>query len=354
MLIQMTRFVFILAGAIGGYQSAIDFGWPGVAVQKNLAIIIYMILGSAIGYVVGGVVGRRLTRTLEWIEESLQNVPITDLILGVGGLVTGLVLAFLVTLPFALIEISLLRLILTICTYALFGWLGMRLGASRRDDFRTLLHLEATGGRVERPGSAADKLLDTNIIIDGRIVDIVRTGFLDGRLVLPRFVLAELQLVADSEDDLKRARGRRGLEVLHALQTEFGPKIQIVEADYPHIWGVDAKLVRLALDSGATILTNDYNLNKVAQVEGVKVLNLNDLANAVKTVVLPGEEMAIKIIREGKEPGQGVGYLEDGTMVVVDGGQERVGQNVELRVTSVIQTPAGRMIFSKLKTAERA
>jgi len=218
-----------------------------------------------------------------------------------------------------------------------------------------MLNPKAAASRIDIAGrsGANDKLLDTNIIIDGRIIDVIKAGFLEGRIVVPRFVLHELQAVADSDDGLKRGRGRRGLDILRSLQTDLNFIVQINETDYSTVFGVDAKLVRLAREIGATVVTNDYNLNKVAQLEGVKVLNLNDLANAVKAVVLPGEEMIAKIVREGKEPGQGIGYLEDGTMVVVEDGLAHIGQTVELKVTSVLQTPAGRMVFTKIKAAER-
>lgn len=355
MFIQLIRFVFILVGAVGGYQSAIGFGLPSPGVHKNIAIIIYMVLGAAIGYVFGGVVGRRLFRSFKRIENSLHDMHLTELAIGIGGLVSGLVISFLITMPFALITIPVLRFSLTLFVYAAFAWIGVRLGVGRRREVGEILNIRDTSGAATASPSRSvgDKLLDTNIIIDGRIIDILQAGWLEGRIVVPRFVLHELQAVADSDDDLKRIRGRRGLEVLGSLQTDLNIKVQISEADYPDIYGVDAKLVRLALDTGAVLVTNDFNLNKVAQVEGVRVLNLNDLANAVKAVVLPGEEMAVKIVREGKEAGQGVGYLDDGTMVVVEDGSGQMGNHVELKVTSVLQTPAGKMIFTKIKTAAR-
>jgi uncharacterized protein YacL len=354
MLIQMIRFVLILAGAVGGYygyQSAADMGWQDLTLNRNSAIIIYMILGSAIGYVVGGVVGRLLSRTLARVEDALQNVPIFELLLGAAGLTVGLIIAFLATLPLALIEVGWIKPVFVAFVYTLFAWLGLRVGAGRRDDLRRILRLAPEPGAAEQDGRIADKLLDTNIIVDGRVLDVARAGFIDGRLILPRFVLEELQLIADSEDQLKRGRGRRGLDVLSSLQQELGGKIVIQETDYPAIRGVDAKLVRLARETGAALFTNDYNLGKIARLEGVKVMNLNDLAHALKSVVLPGEEMTIGIVRAGKEPGQGVGYLDDGTMVVVEEGERRVGETVEVQVTSALQTPVGKMIFTKMKVA---
>lgn len=343
----------MLGGVVGGYQIAIENGLPGLSLNKNFAIIIYMILGAAIGYVIGGIVGRKLIHILTRLEDSLQNVPIGELIIGIAGLVAGLVIAFLVTLPFALISIPVLRLLLTGVVYVVFAWLGIRLGAGRRAEVKDVLSLGngAVSHKSMVSSGIGDKILDTNIVIDGRIIDVIKSGFLEGAIVIPRFVLHELQAVADSSDSLKRVRGRRGLDILRSLQTDLNFSVQVDETDYPDVFGVDAKLVRLARETGAVIVTNDYNLNKVAQLEGVKVLNLNDLANAVKAVVLPGEEMVAKVVREGKERGQGVGFLEDGTMIVVEDGANHIGQTVELKVTSVLQTPAGRMIFTKIKAA---
>ena len=192
------------------------------------------------------------------------------------------------------------------------------------------------------------KILDTSVIIDGRIADICETGFLEGTLVVPQFVLRELQQVADSSDSLKRNRGRRGLDILQKMQKMAGVTVQIVETDFPEIREVDLKLIELARKLGGKIVTNDFNLNKVAQLRGVPVLNINELANSLKPVVLPGELMKVFIIKEGKEQGQGVGYLDDGTMVVVEQGRGAIGQEVSITVTSVLQTPAGRMIFGRI------
>jgi len=198
------------------------------------------------------------------------------------------------------------------------------------------------------------KILDTSVIIDGRIADICQTGFIEGTLIVPRFVLQELQRVADSSDVLKRNRGRRGLDTLALLQRLPGVRIQIDSKDFHEITAVDEKLLRLAKQRGEKLLTNDINLNKIASLQGVQVLNINDLSNAVKTVVLPGEELIVKIIKEGKEPGQGVGYLDDGTMVVVENGRSQMNQRAQVVVTSVLQTTAGRMVFAKAKGQEAA
>ncbi len=355
MLIQLIKFIFILAGAVGGYQLSIEAGWQGTNLNKNTAIIISMITGSALGYVFGGLIGKSLSRLVSRIEDNLLEIPITALILGTAGLAAGLSLAYLLTVPFALIEAVLPRIIMTGFVYLFLAWLSVHTVQSRRDELKNLFNLREPSIELDQTEQQpiSDKLLDTNIIIDGRIIDLARTGFLEGRLLVPRFVLQELQTISDSADSLKRNRGRRGLDILNSLQVDFNLQISITEIDYPDIVGVDAKLVCLAKETGASIITNDFNLGKVAQLEGIKILNLNDLAGAVKVVVLPGEEIVTKIIREGKELGQGVGYMEDGTMIVVDGGVDYVGQTVKLEVTSVLQTPAGRMIFTKIKTPVR-
>ena len=193
------------------------------------------------------------------------------------------------------------------------------------------------------------KFLDTSVIIDGRVLDIVKTGFLEGDIVIPQFVLAELRHIADSGDSLRRARGRRGLDVLNKLQKELKNPIIVDDSDYEDITEVDVKLLRLCRDKGGIVVTNDYNLNKVAGVTGIRVLNINDLANAVKPMLMAGEDLTVQVVREGKEPGQGVAYLDDGTMIVVDNGRRYVGENVAVVVTTVLQTSAGRMIFTKIK-----
>ena len=310
-----------------------------------------MILGSGIGYVVGGIFGRWLTKTLAWAEDTLQGIPLADLIMGFVGLLAGLVVSFLLTMPLAQIEIVEVRLLIVVFIYVIFVSLGVRLGRGRSLEFGRLLNLPNSGDATT---SEREKLLDTNILIDGRILEILEAGFVDGTIVVPRFVLKELHQLSDSADALKRDRGRRGLDILNQLRAAHEGRVRIAETDYPELTGVDAKLVRMARDTRAAVMTNDYNLNKVAGFEGVDVLNINALANAVKPVVLPGEELEVKIVHEGKESGQGVGYLDDGTMVVVEGGRDRIGEIVSLKITRMLQTSAGKMIFSRIKTAETA
>jgi uncharacterized protein YacL len=233
-----------------------------------------------------------------------------------------------------------IAIVLYIVVSIFAAYLGARVGAKQRISLGRLAPVAMTGG-------GAPKLLDTSVIIDGRIVDIVRSGFLDGPLLLPRFVLRELQNIADSSDAMRRTRGRRGLEVLTKLQA-LAP-LEIVEREFDGVNEVDAKLVLLARERGAKLVTNDFNLNRVANVEGVSVLNMNELANAVKPVLLPGEELRVALIKEGKESHQGVGYMDDGTMIVVENGRRLVGETVDVSVTSALQTAAGRMIFARVK-----
>jgi len=236
----------------------------------------------------------------------------------------------------------------------LMAYVGLIVGAKKGD----LLNLAALGGLFggEKQGKKSYKILDTSVIIDGRIADIAETGFLDGIVVAPQFVLRELQLVADSADSLKRNRGRRGLDVLQRLQKAASVQVQIVEDDFPSVREVDLKLIELAKLYEGKIITNDFNLNKVAQLQGVEVLNINELANALKPIVLPGEGMKVFILKEGKEYNQGVAYLDDGTMVVVDNARKMIGKTIDVSVTSVLQTTAGKMIFGRWdeRAAQRA
>jgi uncharacterized protein YacL len=356
-VLQLIRIVFIVTGAIGAYELGRELKLPDPFAQYNwTAIIICIILGAAIGYVLGGVIGRRLLKTLNWLEGRIQKLPTADLLLAIVGLVAGLVIAWLISIPFGYIKIPFLQFSVAMFSFAILGYLGVRISLKKRDDLHIFMRNVPARRTDTSNGSksfdfGSSKLLDTSVIIDGRIADVARTGFVEGTLTVPRFVLRELQMVADSEDSLKRNRGRRGLDILKTLQNEPNLNLEILERDFPDLADVDAKLVRLGGETRSPILTNDYNLNKVAELQGVQVLNLNDLANALKPVVLPGEEMMVGIIREGKEQGQGVGYLDDGTMVVVDGARVHVGQEVDVMVTSVLQTPAGRMIFGKMKDA---
>ncbi|HUS18124.1 MAG TPA: TRAM domain-containing protein [Terriglobales bacterium] len=279
-------------------------------------------------------------------EMRLRRVSLKQLIGAVIGSILGILGAYLFAhvLGESLAASSTQRF-LQLLVMLLMSYVGLIVGASKGD----LLNLSALGGifGAEKQGKRSQKILDTSVIIDGRIADIAETGFLDGVLVVPQFVLRELQLVADSADSLKRNRGRRGLDILARLQKMANLNIQIVEDDFPSVREVDLKLIELAKVFEAKIMTNDFNLNKVAQLQGVEVLNINELANSLKPIVLPGEIMRVFILKEGKEYNQGVAYLDDGTMVVVDNARKMMGKNVDVSVTSVLQTTAGKMIFGK-------
>ena len=308
-------------------------------------LIVTPVAGAILGVVLVPAAQALFENELAQLERAIDRLAPGELVGGAVGLVTGLVIAFLVkSVLFEFVAFAgttggyiAIALYLVLSVFAAF--LGARVGAKQR---------VSLGGFATQPIATGGepKLLDTSVIIDGRILDIVSSGFLEGPLLLPRFVLRELQFVADSADALKRTRGRRGLELLTRLQRAM--PIEIVERD-PEAAGVDAKLVALARERGAKLITNDYNLNRVANVEGVTVLNINELANAVKPILLPGEELRVTVIREGREREQGVGYLDDGTMIVVEGGRGRVGETLDVAVTSAIQTAAGKMIFARPK-----
>lgn len=350
MIVEIVRLIFVIAGIIGGYRLT-HLLRPPIPGPKVIGIILYIIIGSGLGYVLGGIVGRRLVKIFNWIEAKVQRIPGLDLVIGLAGLVIGLFLATLIFLPLKAIPFA--GPYVVVLAYVVLGYLGIRLSLRRKEDFKGIFRLFGFK-RFKPPSSLSERILDTSVIIDGRIADICKTGFLGGRLNVPRFVLRELHTVADSDDFLKRSRGRRGLDVLGVLQREPKIEVQILERDFPKPVDVDAKLVQLAKEMNATILTTDYNLNKVAEFQGVRVLNINELANALKPTFMAGEEMSIRIVRGGKEAGQGVGYLDDGTMVVVEEGRRYMSKEVQVTVTGVLQTSAGRMIFAKLKEAEES
>jgi len=285
------------------------------------------------------------------VEQAIRKLSLKIIFGGVIGTFVGLLIALLFAYGLSFIpalegqDIVPVWLIYFLLSLSL-GYLGLVLGSKKGEEVQLPVFGQT---KAVAKGSVDYKILDTSVIIDGRITDICDTGFLEGSLIVPRFVLDELQLIADSSDSMKRSRGRRGLDILNKIQKSSNMKIDIVDHDFPKLKGVDAKLIALAKKKNGKILTNDFNLNKVAELQGIKILNVNELANALKPVVLPGEVITVKIIKEGKESGQGVAYLEDGTMVVVDNAIRNIGHTAQVVVTSVLQTTAGRMIFSNLK-----
>ncbi|MBU5485006.1 PIN/TRAM domain-containing protein [Clostridium sp. MSJ-11] len=293
-----------------------------------------------------------IMKVMDYAEKSIQKIPTHEILLAAFGAIIGLgISAIFVTL---LSKIPIIGVVLAVGVALLMAALGANIALKKREDILALFtNLKKSGtpskDKKSKLYKGDPKVLDTSVIIDGRIFDICQTGFVEGTLVIPNFVLEELRHIADSSDGLKRNRGRRGLDILNKIQKELNIEVQIYEKDFPDIAEVDSKLLKLAQVLNGKVITNDYNLNKVAEFQGVPVLNINELANAVKPVVLPGEEMRIQIVKDGKESGQGVAYLDDGTMIVVEGGRKSMGETIDVVVTSVLQTAAGRMIFARQK-----
>ena len=336
-------------------------------INKYWAYAVVTVVFGVAGFFIAPAIMRFAGASIVWIEIRLVRMSILEVISGAVGLFLGVLLAFLFNMAYA--DISIVGPIVSVLVNLIFGYIGgyvgLAIGAKRKEDLAGLVgrrkekpeKAEKGQGKADKKGDVETiaapaklyKILDTSVIIDGRIADIIDTGFLDGILMVPEFVLDELQRIADSSDMLKRNRGRRGLDILNQISKKEGSEIEISNKDFDDVTEVDSKLVRLAQSIKMPILTNDYNLNKIAELHGVKVLNINELANMVKPVVLPGEGMTVQVLKEGKEAGQGVAYLEDGTMVVVDGGRNLIGQEAQVTVTTVLQTAAGRMIFVKPK-----
>jgi uncharacterized protein YacL len=343
--------VFAVAGFLLGREAYTHLISLHVANQSWLIALTIAVptIGAVAGLFAAPYAQAMFEVELDAVEATIERLAPGEVAGGAVGLIAGLVIAFLVkSVLFEIISNAgragqYIATVAYIVLSIFAAYLGARVGAKQR------IGLPASLGAAAAPPAVA-KLIDTSVIVDGRVIEIVESGFLEGPLVVPRFVLQELQLIADSSDPMKRTRGRRGLDVLARLGELT--TIEISELDYGDIAGVDAKLVRMARDRRAKLVTNDYNLNRVAHVEGVDVLNVNELAGAVKPVFLPGEELHVAIVRDGKEPNQGVGYLEDGTMIVVENARRLIGEDADVTVTSVLQTVAGRMIFAKIKRAQ--
>ncbi len=351
------RVLLTIMGLVAGY-ALILYSLPQLAVIVEFELDLLITSGllafgsllvGGIAFVLAPYLLKGLRQLTSWAEVRLENAPLQDIFAGAIGLTIGLIIANLLGSAFA--RIPFVGAVLSPLGSVIFGYLGISVALKKREEigsFFSGISLFSKEKLAKKQKNRVTKILDTSVIIDGRIADICKTGFMEGPLVIPGFVLEELQHIADSSDLLKRNRGRRGLDVLNRIQKELDIPVEIVEKEYGDISEVDSKLVKMAQELDGTIVTNDYNLNKVSELQGVAVLNINDLANSLKPVVLPGEEMEAQIIKEGKEAGQGVAYLDDGTMIVVDGGKKHMGDHVNVMVTSVLQTSAGRMIFAKL------
>ncbi|ACL68852.1 PIN/TRAM domain-containing protein [Halothermothrix orenii] len=362
MLKKFMRFILGIFGALIGYQIVhilginhqVVFSWK----ELDSVFLRPQFIGIVSGWVVGFfLISYLIERLLELIlnfEGKLKEITWKRVVTALLGLITGIIFGAIINFTFSIPKIPRVGMPIQILINLIFAYLGLSFSLYKEDEIGTLIF---DSGRNTKNNSnqesASYKILDTSVIIDGRIADICKSGFIEGVLIIPEFVLEELRHIADSSDVLKRNRGRRGLDILKQMQKDPNIKVEIFEQDFDDIQEVDSKLVKLAQVLGARVITNDYNLNKVAELQGVNVLNINELANAVKPIVLPGEEMDVKVIKEGKEDGQGVGYLDDGTMIVVDNGINYMGEKVSVLVTSILQTAAGRMIFAKPKAQEQ-
>lgn len=349
MMIVVTRVVLGVLAGLGTYQAAgslplsdwWDSPWHYVA-RFGLAAA-----GALIGALLGGVIGRALRDRLGAIDRAADRRSAAELTVGALGLVVGLVAAALAGVAVA--QLPIIGPYLLLPVVLVVAYVFSRVAARKHVDILRLIGVRSRGSGGS--GSGPLRLVDTSAIIDGRLIEVLRTHFLSGSLVVPDFVLDELQQVADSADPQKRARGRRGLEIVEEMKGLSNGGFSVRRGEHHDLEGVDAKLVRMAQDIGASIITTDFNLNKVARIQGIEVLNVNALANALRPAVLPGETLRVKIIREGREYDQGVGYLDDGTMIVVDGGRSALGKEVATEVTSVLQSPSGKMIFTRLSSS---
>ncbi|MBM6615191.1 PIN/TRAM domain-containing protein [Desemzia sp. RIT804] len=360
---KIISLVFVLIGGSIG-ATFLPLFWEIIGVNSNLINNIFtnILIGALISYLLSLTSVKYVEQALRKAEEFVSQLSLTYLIAGSIGTIIGLLLAWLINISLISLGWPIVSNVVPMLVTIFLAYFGFRVGTTRRQEIRILFQskpkqdVEEQDQILER--NADDnfrkyKILDTSVIIDGRVYDIVMTGFLEGTILIPNFVLHELQHIADSSDSLKRVRGRRGLDILNALQKEEGLQVENYDGDFKDIEEVDAKLVKLAKLLDGVVVTNDYNLNKVCEFQNVPVLNINELANAVKPVVIPGETMIVTMVKAGTERTQGVAYLDDGTMVVVEEGQHYMNKTIEVVVTSALQTAAGRMIFAKPANAQK-
>lgn len=367
---KLIRGILTLMGLLLGYiigdsilriEAVRKIGYLSGTVGSVLFLIFISLLVGIIMYLVSPIIYRAIIELIDYTEKNMRRFTLTEIIYGAIGAVIALIIMFFVARPLNDIA-GALGPILYVLVNLLSAIIGMKIMVEKKDDMNNLIlsmkksssakekvNKEKKGKSNSKEERAIPKVLDTSVIIDGRIFDICETGFIEGPLVIPNFVLDELRHISDSSDSLKRTRGRRGLDILNKIQKELDIETQIWEGDFPKIAEVDAKLLKLAQTLDGKVITNDYNLNKVAEVQGVPVLNINELSNAIKPVVIPGEEMTVEVVKDGKEASQGVAYLDDGTMIVVEGGRKYMTKTIGVIVTSVLQTAAGRMIFARPK-----
>jgi len=361
---KIARFVFVFLGLIFGYamssklfmSKAISLALGYNSSDEVLGLVVSLVFSVLFGlifYFISPKLTKLSIDITNRVEFELGKVPLAQVVIGSIGLIIGLIIAYLIAPVFKMIPIGIVGTILTIVIYVFLGYLGIAISTKNISDLTKLPDIFKKSINIKSSSSkefsAKPKILDTSVIIDGRIADICKTNFIEGSLIIPEFVLKELRHIADSSDNLKRSKGRRGLDILKTIQQEMDIEVKIVDNDFEDVHEVDIKLLKLAQEMNGVVVTNDYNLNKVASLQGVTVLNINELANAVKPILLPGEEMVVTIIKEGKESNQGIAFLDDGTMIVVEGAKKKINVTMDVVVTSVLQTAAGRMIFARQK-----
>ena len=378
MLRKILRGLLVILGGLFGYglfvlgrYLLVHFGYEiqATPAQQYFVAGILIVLFAIISFKLIPSITRQSRNIANNIGKDLQAVSASDIIAVVLGLIAGLIIAFLLTQIYAMINNRYIYMAVTIITYLIMGYLGVVVASSKGREIVTQLvsigrsengpeqnqqgsrFSISKGSRNKKNQAGIPKILDTSVIIDGRIAEIMKTGFLEGPIVIPEFVLVELRHIADSSDALKRTKGRRGLDILNKIQTDYGIEIYNTdnEKSLRDIPEVDVKLLKLAQIMNGKVVTNDFNLNKVATINGVDVLNINELANTLKPVVIPGEKMTVTPVKQGKDSSQAIAYLDDGTMVVVEDGRKAIGETTEITVTSVLQTSAGRMIFGRIK-----
>jgi len=365
-LVKKIIYVVLVAGFTGlGFTAGLNLVESGLVnflanlpQQLRFGLIgLSTLVGLVAGILLSPLLMRGAVRLTVFIEQHLQRAPIQDLVMGSVGLIIGLIIANL--MGSILSYMGWFGKVIWLLVTLLLSYLGLSIGIKKREELLALFTIFPRIGKERGIKSEARggnlKILDTSVIIDGRIADLCESGFIEGTLIIPAFVIEELRHIADSSDLLKRNRGRQGLDILNRMRKRLDNKVQVYDSNHglENIAEVDTKLVKLGQKLNAKIITNDFNLNKVAELQGVKVLNINELANAIKPVVLPGEEMVVQVVKDGKEIGQGVAYLDDGTMIVVEGGKRYMHQTIPVLVTSVLQTAAGRMIFAKPKSERK-
>lgn len=318
--------------------------FPSWSIIAGMAVVFFVLL--LIFFAISPSIAAGFAKLTHFYVNRIRKMPMIDVIVGTAGLIVALILAFLVTTSFRGFINQWLEFVASVAIYLFFASVFWHVCVRRRVEIVAIFSRKKQDQDV-LSSYAGQKVLDTNVLIDGRIFDILKTGFVEGRIIMPDFVLQELRHIADSSDQLKRTKGRRGLDILNRIQKELDIEVVIDQRTYDDIDEVDNKLLRLAQQTDSTVITNDFNLNKVAKVQNIRVLNINDLANALKPVLASGEELSLFVVKQGKEKGQGVAYLDDGTMIVIEDGGALVGEEVRISVTSVLQTSAGRMIFAK-------